>query len=158
MKAVFRPVTGRDAGELLEWVRKLARFEGLSERCTSTAADLECCLRSGLCEAVFVGAEATGYPHGFALWYYSFSTFAGRKKLYIEDIFVEESMRGRGLGRALFDYLAERALESGCSHLEWSVLEWNRPAIAFYASVNAKPVTDWQSWSYDLSAFGTRHD
>jgi GNAT superfamily N-acetyltransferase len=88
-------------------------------------------------------AEWDGRPVGFAVWYYSFSTFLGRPSLYVEDVFVEPAMRGKGIGKAVFAHLARRALAEGCGRMEWSVLDWNAPSIAFYRSLGAKPREGW---------------
>jgi GNAT superfamily N-acetyltransferase len=80
---------------------------------------------------------------GFAVWYYSFSTFLGRPSLYIEDVFVNPDARGRGIGKAIFAHLAVRALAQGCGRMEWSVLDWNAPSIAFYRSLGAEPREGW---------------
>ncbi len=88
-------------------------------------------------------AEWDGRPVGFAVWYYSFSTFLGRPSLYVEDAFVEPAMRGRGIGKAIFAHLAGRALAQGCGRMEWSVLDWNAPSIAFYRSIGARPREGW---------------
>jgi GNAT superfamily N-acetyltransferase len=88
-------------------------------------------------------AEWDGEPVGFAVWFYSFSTFLGRPSLYIEDVFVEPALRGKGIGTAIFARLAARALAQGCGRMEWSVLDWNAPSIAFYRAVGAKPREGW---------------
>ena len=80
---------------------------------------------------------------GLALWYYSVSTFLGRPSLYVEDVFVAPAHRNRGIGRALFAHLAGRALDQGCGRMEWSVLDWNAPSIAFYRSIGAHPRQGW---------------
>lgn len=88
-------------------------------------------------------AEADGAPVGFALFFHNFSTFEGRPGLYLEDLFVAPEARGRGAGKALLSRLAALALERGCARLEWWVLDWNAPAIAFYKSLGARPMDEW---------------
>jgi GNAT superfamily N-acetyltransferase len=88
-------------------------------------------------------AEIGGVPAGFAMWFYTFSTFTGRPGLYVEDVFVEPEHRGRGIGRAVFAELARRAVAEGCSRMEWAVLNWNEPAIRFYRGIGALPMTEW---------------
>ena len=78
-----------------------------------------------------------------ALWYYTLSTFAGRTRLFVEDVFVEPAHRGTGIGYALFRHMAQVALAEGCNGMEWRVLNWNQPAITFYHRIGAAPVTDW---------------
>jgi GNAT superfamily N-acetyltransferase len=80
---------------------------------------------------------------GFAVWFYSFSTFLGRPSLYVEDVFVEPALRGKGIGKAIFANLAARALAQGCGRMEWSVLDWNAPSIAFYRAIGARPREGW---------------
>lgn len=88
-------------------------------------------------------AEADGAVAGFALFFTSFSTWTGRAGLYLEDLFVRPEARGRGVGRALLRHLAREAVRLGCARLEWSVLDWNRPAIDFYQSLGAVPIDQW---------------
>ncbi|KDM68045.1 GCN5-like N-acetyltransferase [Acidiphilium sp. JA12-A1] len=88
-------------------------------------------------------AEADGAVAGFALFFTSFSTWTGRAGLYLEDLFVLPAARGRGIGRALLRHLAREAVRLGCARLEWSVLDWNRPAIDFYQSLGAVPLDEW---------------
>ena len=89
-------------------------------------------------------AEWDGVPAGFALWFYNFSTFLGRAGIYIEDLYVDPAYRKQGIGRAIFKALAKRAVDEGCGRVEWSVLNWNKPALDFYAGIGAKPMIEWQ--------------
>jgi GNAT superfamily N-acetyltransferase len=82
-------------------------------------------------------------PAGFALWFYNYSTFLGRPGLYLEDLFVKPEHRGRGVGKALLAHLARVAAEKGCGRMEWSVLDWNEPAIRFYRGLGAKAMDEW---------------
>jgi GNAT superfamily N-acetyltransferase len=88
-------------------------------------------------------AEMDGRAVGFALWFYNFSTFVGRAGLYVEDVFVEPQSRGLGIGKAFFQVLAKRAVAENCGRMEWSVLDWNAPAIAFYRGIGAVPMGEW---------------
>ena len=88
-------------------------------------------------------AEWNGEPAGFALWFYNFSTFRGRNGIYLEDLFVRRSFRGRGIGRALLAHLAQRCIAEGLPRLEWWVLDWNEPALRFYRSLGALPMDEW---------------
>ncbi|WP_404326711.1 GNAT family N-acetyltransferase [Aerophototrophica crusticola] len=87
--------------------------------------------------------EAGGQPAGVAIWFYNFSTFLGRHGIYVEDVYVAPEYRGRGLGRKVFQYLAAKAVDEGCGRLEWWVLDWNQPALDFYRSIGAEPMTEW---------------
>ena len=94
-------------------------------------------------------AEVGGEPVGFALWFTTFSTFRGQPGLYLEDIFVKPAYRGRGIGKGLLAAVARRAVERGCGRLEWSVLNWNAPAIGFYQSLGARPMDEWTVYRID---------
>jgi GNAT superfamily N-acetyltransferase len=94
-------------------------------------------------------AEVEGEPIGFALWFSTFSTFRGQPGLYLEDIFVKPGFRGRGIGKGLLAAVARRAVERGCGRLEWSVLDWNAPAIGFYRSLGARPMDEWTVYRID---------
>lgn len=87
---------------------------------------------------------------GFALYFYTFSTFTGKPTLYLEDLFVLPELRGLGIGKSLLKELAKVALEQGCGRMEWSVLDWNKPAISFYRSLNARPMNDWTVFRLQL--------
>jgi GNAT superfamily N-acetyltransferase len=88
-------------------------------------------------------AEADGQPAGFALYFHNFSTFLGKPGLYLEDLFVDPKYRRTGIGFRLFSALARIALERDCGRMEWSVLDWNEPALAFYKKLGAQPMNDW---------------
>jgi GNAT superfamily N-acetyltransferase len=129
---------------LVELVGELAEYEGRRHEVLLNVADLGEALFGPRpwCEALLalVGGEAAG----FAIWFYSFSTFRGRPNLYIEDLFVRPDFRRGGVGRAIFKRLAQIAGRRKCGRVEWSVLEWNEPAIAFYHSLGAQPVAEWK--------------
>lgn len=125
-------------------IRGLAEYEGLTELCVATEADLADALFGAHPAAeVLLGLES-GEPVGFALFFYNFSTFLGRKGLYLEDLFVWPDHRGRGYGRALLVHLARRAVEERCGRFEWAVLDWNASAIAFYRALGAVLLPDWR--------------
>ncbi|WP_431270544.1 GNAT family N-acetyltransferase [Dankookia sp. P2] len=143
-----RDLTLRNAGPddaelILHFVRALADYEKLLHEVQATEDNFRRLLFSEPRRAEALIAEWEGAPVGFALWYYSVSTFDGRPKLYVEDVFVNPDARGRGIGRAVFADLARRALAQGCSRMEWSVLDWNAPSIAFYRSIGALPREGW---------------
>lgn len=138
----------RDAGEadlplVVRYVRALAEYERLADQAVATEAEFRRFLFGEPRRAEALIAEADGAPAGFAVWFYSFSTFLGRPSLYVEDVFVEPAARGRGIGRAIFRDLARRALAAGCGRMEWSVLDWNAPSIAFYRTLGAEPRRGW---------------
>jgi GNAT superfamily N-acetyltransferase len=138
----------RDAGRedlplVLRFIRALAEYERLSHEVTADEATLARFLFGEPRRAEALITEWDGEPVGFAVWFYSFSTFLGRPSLYIEDVFVEPALRGKGIGTAIFAHLAARALAQGCGRMEWSVLDWNAPSIAFYRAVGARPREGW---------------
>jgi len=139
----LRDVTPEDAGLVVHFVRALAEYEKLLHEVQATEEDFRRLLFGNPRLAEALVAEWEGTPVGFALWYYSVSTFDGRAKLYVEDVFVNPEARGRGIGRAIFTELARRTVMQGCSRMEWSVLDWNAPSIAFYRSIGALPREGW---------------
>jgi len=143
MTVTIRPAAPADAGLVYGFVRALAEYEKLLEEVVATEADLARDL-FGPAPRVFAEiAEADGRPVGFALWYYSYSTFAGRHGIYLEDLFVVPEARGRGAGKALLRSLARHCLDEGLGRLEWAVLDWNAPSIAFYDSLGAAAMDEW---------------
>jgi GNAT superfamily N-acetyltransferase len=136
-------VSERDVPLLLRLIKALAEYEELSGDVVAT----EDLLREALFGAkpgveaalAYVGADAIG----FAVWFSNFSTFVGRRGLYLEDIFVLPEWRGRGIGRALIGHLARLAVDRGCGRMEWAVLDWNDPAIRFYRNLGAQAMDGW---------------
>jgi GNAT superfamily N-acetyltransferase len=132
-----------DTPEILSLIRELADYERLLHEVDATPEGLHAAL-FGPTPRVFCDlAEQDGGIAGFALWFYSFSTFRGRHGIYLEDLFVRPAMRGRGIGRALLSGLAARCLREDLARLEWSVLDWNEPALAFYRTLGARGMKDW---------------
>ncbi len=139
----LRDATPADVPEVLWFVRALAEYERLLHEVISTEADFQRLLFGPKALAFAALAEIEGRAVGGVLWYYSVSTFTGRPKLFVEDVFVDPAHRGSGIGLALFRHVARRAVAEGCTGMEWRVLNWNEPAIAFYRRIGATPVTDW---------------
>ncbi len=146
--------TEDDLSLLVDLVGELADYEKRRHEVLLDVADLREALFGPrrLCDALI--ARVDGQPAGFAIWFFSFSTFRGRPNLYIEDIYVRPAFRRLAIGRALLGRLAGVAVERGCGRLEWSVLAWNEPAIAFYHALGAQRVPDWQV--YQLSGADLR--
>jgi GNAT superfamily N-acetyltransferase len=139
----IRPAEPSDSALIFGFVRKLAEYERLLREVVATEADVVRDL-FGANPRVFCDlAFWDGAPAGFALWFLNYSTFRGRHGLYLEDLFVEPALRGRGIGKALLKRLAVRCQAEGLSRLEWMVLDWNIPSIAFYKSLGAVAVDDW---------------
>jgi GNAT superfamily N-acetyltransferase len=138
------PARPADASTVLEMIRGLAAVERLAHLCVATEDDLRRELFSAHPAAEVILAWEDGQPAGFALFFHNFSTFLGRRGLYLEDLFVVPAFRRRGYGRALLIYLARLALERGCGRFEWTVLDWNADAIGFYTALGANVLTDWR--------------
>jgi GNAT superfamily N-acetyltransferase len=137
----MRPVTPAEVPELLGLIRELARFERLEHEVVATEPLLAQALSGGSVEAL-VAREGT-LAVGFALWFHNFSTFVGRRGLYLEDLYVRPEHRGRGYGRAMLLHLARLAVERGCGRMEWAVLDWNVRAEEFYRSLGAEAKSEW---------------
>jgi GNAT superfamily N-acetyltransferase len=146
MPTEIRPATPGDVPLILDFVRDLAEYEHLLSQVEATAERLAAGLfpANGRPSAECVLAFADGAAAGFALFFTNFSTFLAKPGLYLEDLFVKPAHRGRGLGKALLRHVARLANERGCGRLEWTVLDWNQPAIQFYASLGARTLPDWR--------------
>ena len=139
---ILRDARPDDAELLLSYIRELAEFEKLSHECVADPVLLRRFLFDDK-KAHALMAEWDGQPSGFALYFYNFSTFVGRPGLYLEDVFVRPAFRRNGIAKAVFRHLAKKAVEEGCGRMEWSVLDWNQNAIAFYRAMGAKPMDEW---------------
>jgi GNAT superfamily N-acetyltransferase len=140
----LRDATAADIPHLHRLLRGLAEYEKLLDRFIATEADLHKALFDPAPHAFAILAEpARAAPVGMALCYYTFSSFACRRGIFLEDLFVEPADRGRGIGLALLRHLAARAVAEGCDRIEWRVLEWNAPAISFYERLGATRMTEW---------------
>jgi GNAT superfamily N-acetyltransferase len=143
MSASIRPAVPADAPVILAFIRELAEYERLLHEVKITVVGVEA-LVFGATPRVFCDiAETDAGPVGFAVWFYSVSTFEGRLGIYLEDLYVRPEARGGGVGKALLAHLARRCAVEGLARLEWSVLDWNAPAIGFYDSLGATAKTDW---------------
>ena len=139
----LRAAEPRDLGAIAGLIRELAVFEHLEHLCSATPERLMPHLFGERPVAEARVAEVAGAVVGFALFFTNFSTFLARPGLYLEDLFVRPARRGRGVGRALLVQLAQLAVTRGYGRFEWSVLDWNAPAIGFYRSLGARPLDDW---------------
>jgi GNAT superfamily N-acetyltransferase len=139
----IRPARPADVPRILELVRELADYERSLDQVSATADELRAALFAER-PAVFAHvAETDAVVVGFALWFLNFSTWVGRHGIYLEDLYVTPAMRGRGVGKALLAELAATCMRRGYGRLEWWVLDWNEPAIAFYRSIGAEPMSEW---------------
>ena len=135
--------TERDVATILQMIRDLAVYERMSDQVVATEDGLRDALFGGRPGAEVILAFADDQPAGFALFFHNFSTFLGRRGLYLEDLFVKPEFRGAGIGKRLLVELARIAVERGCGRFEWSVLDWNEPAIGFYRKLGAVALDDW---------------
>jgi GNAT superfamily N-acetyltransferase len=139
----IRPAVKSDSAAIHALICELADYEKLRHEVDATAADIERDL-FGLNPRVFAEiAEWNGEIAGFSLWFYNYSTFRGRHGLYLEDLYVRPAFRGHGIGKALIVNLAKRCVTEGLARFQWSVLDWNTPAIEFYQSLGAKTTPEW---------------
>jgi GNAT superfamily N-acetyltransferase len=140
----IREAVEADVPLIVRLIKGLAEYEQLQEQAVAT----EEAIREGLFGArrfaEVVIAEEGGAPVGFALFFHNYSTFLGKPGLYLEDLFVVPEARGRGVGKALLLHLKELAIARGCGRMEWSVLDWNAPAIGFYEKLGAQVLDDWR--------------
>ena len=156
MTLAIRPAVAADLPLIAELIRALADYEKLLHEVRFDEAVLGEKLFGhngghGPYAEVVIG-EVDGVAQGFALFFHNFSTFEGRPGIYLEDLFVRPAARGAGLGKALLAHLAALAVERGCARLEWSVLDWNEPAIGFYKSLGARLMDEWTVMRVDGDA------
>ncbi|MBR5661847.1 MAG: GNAT family N-acetyltransferase [Bacteroidales bacterium] len=147
----IRPARPDEAGLVLEFIKRLAVYERCADDVVADEASIYHSLfveRSA--EVVFVEEEGTVV--GFALFFHNFSTFVGRKGMYLEDLFILPEKRGRGYGKALLKYVAELAVERNCGRMEWICLDWNESALSIYRSIGAAPLSDWTVQRLDEQA------
>lgn len=143
MLPTIRPATRRDAPLILDFIMELAVYEKAAHEVVATVEDIERSLFEPGTPARALICEDGDRPIGYVVYFYSYSTWLGKKGLYLEDLYVTPSARGRGAGKLLLRHLAALAVEEGCGRFEWSVLDWNRPAIDFYRSFGAQPQEEW---------------
>lgn len=143
MNISIRPANRTDVAVILDLIHALAEYEKLSHACVATLAQLSDTLFGEHPAAEVLIAEAGAEAAGFALFFRSYSTFLAKPGLYLEDLFVYPRFRGRGVGRRLMQHLARIAVERDFGRFEWSVLDWNAPAIAFYRPLGAVPMDGW---------------
>jgi GNAT superfamily N-acetyltransferase len=143
---MIRPATPEDTPMIAALIRALAEYERLAHEVTLDEAQLHTYLFGERPYAEVILAERDGQVVGFALFFHNFSTFLGKPGIYLEDLFVKPEYRGDGHGKALLAELARIAVERRCGRLEWSVLDWNVPSIAFYHSLGAVSMDDWTTY------------
>lgn len=140
-----------DAPAIYEMIMGLAEYEKMTDVMVATEELLrENMFRKKQAEAII--AEYNGAPVGYALFFYTFSTFVGKANLFLEDLYLKPEARGRGIGKALLACLARITIERGCDRLEWMVLDWNEPSIRFYKQLGAIPLDEWTTYRVDGDA------
>ena len=143
MSLVIRDANRGDSKLILRFVKELASYEKAEHEVIATEASIENSIFGEDTSTQALICEKDGSPIGFAVYFFNYSTWLGKHGLYLEDLYVTSSERGSGAGKALLKHLAKIAVEKGCGRFEWSVLDWNEPAIKFYNSLGAKPKTEW---------------
>jgi len=149
------PATPPDVPMILDLIRQIADYEKLSHEVIATEASLDAVLFGPHPAAEVLLGRVGDEVVGYAIFFHNFSTFLGRRGLYLEDLFVRPEWRRHGFGRALLARLARIAVERDCGRMEWSVLDWNAPSIAFYKSLGAKPMDEWTVFRMTDEAIGT---
>lgn len=149
--AVIRQAHREDCPKILQFIQELAEYEKEPDAVEASVATLE--------EAIFdkkqanaVLLEENGKSIGFALYFFNFSTWRGRAGLYLEDLYVQPSYRGKGYGKMLLSYLASQAVKNNCQRFEWIVLNWNKPSIDFYKAMGANPLSEWTVYRLENEA------
>jgi GNAT superfamily N-acetyltransferase len=140
---LIRPASEHDVGTLLGFVHELAAYERAPDEVVATDELLHDALFGDAAVATAIVAEHDGAPVGFALYFWTFSTWLGRRGIWLEDLYVQPEHRGRGLGQELLTELARRCVEAGGGRVEWAVLDWNEPALGFYRRLGATGQDEW---------------
>ncbi|QMW23485.1 GNAT family N-acetyltransferase [Sandaracinobacteroides saxicola] len=143
MTPIIRDAVPADVPQIMRFVRDLAAYEKEPDKVVATEADLHAALFSDPPAVEAIIAEQQGAAIGFALFFHNFSTWTGWRGIYLEDLYVTPDARGSGAGKALLAHIAALAVARGCTRFEWSVLDWNKPAIGFYRSLGAEPMEEW---------------
>ena len=152
----MRPLTPAEIPLLLQLIRELAEYEKMLDEVATTEESLhEAFFGPHPCAEALLGYEGDA-PVGYAIFFHNFSTFTGRRGLYLEDLYVRPTARGRGYGRAFLKNLMQLAVARNCGRLEWCVLDWNTPAIGFYKKLGAVPMDEWTTFRMSGDALSRR--
>lgn len=141
--AMIRPATVDDMPQVLGLIQELADYEKMSDEVIATVADLEQTLFGPAQSAACLVATVEDRVVGMAIFFTNYSTFLAKPGLYLEDLYVQPAFRGKGIGKGLLTAVAKQAVTRNCGRMEWSVLDWNQPAIDFYESLGARPMSGW---------------
>ncbi|MGH8484562.1 MAG: GNAT family N-acetyltransferase [Pseudomonas sp.] len=139
----IRPARRDDAAQILAFISELAEYERARHEVIASLEDIERTLFDDGAKALSLICERDGQAIGYAVYFYSYSTWLGRNGIYLEDLYITPEQRGSGAGKHLLRHVAIEACNNGCGRLEWSVLDWNEPAIKFYQSLGAAPQDEW---------------
>ena len=139
----IRVATAEDAGLILRFIRELALYEKAESSVQTDEAGIRASLFGPDAKAQALICEIDGQPIGYAVYFFNYSTWLGRNGIYLEDLYVSPERRGSGAGKALLQHIARLAVAQGCGRFEWSVLDWNAPAIAFYEAAGATAQSEW---------------
>ncbi|MBD3831661.1 MAG: GNAT family N-acetyltransferase [Arcobacter sp.] len=143
MSITIREATPKDSQNIFDFIMELAIYEKAPNEVKTTVNEIKKSLFSSNATAKALICEENGVAIGFAVYFYNYSTWLGKKGIYLEDLYVSESKRKRGAGKALLKYLAQKAVEENCGRFEWSCLDWNTPSREFYESFGAVAKTEW---------------
>lgn len=152
MTVEIRPARPEDAQQILDFITELAVYERAGHEVKASVEDIRSTLFTDNAPARALMCLLDGRPIGYAVYFYSYSTWLGRNGIYLEDLYVTPEQRGIGAGRHLLREIAREARANGCGRLEWSVLDWNQPAIDFYRSIGALPQDEWVRYRLDGDA------
>ena len=142
----IRPACAEDSALILRFITDLAIYENAEDAVTATETDIRNSLFAVDSTTSTLICELDGQAIGFAVYFFNYSTWLGKHGIYLEDLYVSPEFRGAGGGKALLKHLAQRAVSKKCGRLEWSVLDWNEPAIGFYKSIGAQPQDEWVAY------------
>ena len=145
VKFTIRDAVAADVPLIVGFVHNLASYEKLEDQVEVTAELLAAAMFKLRANLFGLIAEVDGVAAGFAVYFYNFSTFLGRRGIYLEDLYVDPAHRRRGIAKGMFKALARRAVDEGSGRFEWAVLNWNAPALKFYKSIGAVPLSEWQT-------------
>jgi len=149
---IVRRAEPGDVPAILRLIRALATYEHAADAVEATEGMLQETLFGDDVRVFGHVAEKDGAVVGIAIWFLNYSTWTGRPGIYLEDLFVDDSVRGTGAGKALFQALAREAIAHGCARIDWAVLDWNTPAMDFYRAIGGRPQSGWDPWRLDEAA------
>jgi GNAT superfamily N-acetyltransferase len=142
-RLVIREAKPEDSNVILNFILELAKYENLEPEVLATEASIRNSIFGSESSTKALICEKDGIPVGYAIYFFNYSTWLGKHGLYLEDLYISQAERGFGAGKALLKYLARIAVSKDCGRFEWSVLDWNQPAIDLYKSLGAEPQNEW---------------